>query len=311
MSRPRKPITPKQLAANRANAALSAGPRTPEGKARSARNSVKHGFTASTFAVVRLEDVHEVAHLASDLVSVYQPVNSQELLALQRMALSQQAILRAARLESGLFTACLNETLEANDHPAFPMNQELAGDGDIEVTRAQNRNYLLGEGFLRLARQSNGWTLFLRYQAQAERQYRRALEDFDRLKALRPGLPIQDLPNEPISPPEPQHPSTTYTPSETNPSPPANAPSSVVPAAAAIPQPCQLPRPAASPRRARCLHLPPVPCHTPAFDAPPPQEKRQRHRGARSTGRANRLFQPRRSRRMAPLAGSREHNWRS
>jgi hypothetical protein len=227
------------------------------------------------------------------------------------MALSQQAILRAARLESGLFTACLNETLEANDHPAFPMNQELAGDGDIEVTRAQNRNYLLGEGFLRLARQSNGWTLFLRYQAQAERQYRRALEDFDRLKALRPGLPIQDLPNEPISPPEPQHPSTTYTPSETNPSPPANAPSSVVPAAAAIPQPCQLPRPAASPRRARCLHLPPVPCHTPAFDAPPPQEKRQRHRGARSTGRANRLFQPRRSRRMAPLAGSREHNWRS
>jgi hypothetical protein len=59
---------------------------------------------------------------------------------------------------------CLNETLDANDHPAFPMNQRLSGDGDIEITRAQNRNYLLGEGFLRLARQSNGWTLFLRYQ---------------------------------------------------------------------------------------------------------------------------------------------------
>jgi hypothetical protein len=37
-----KPVSPAQLAANRANAA---------------RNSFKHGFTASTFAVVRLEDL--------------------------------------------------------------------------------------------------------------------------------------------------------------------------------------------------------------------------------------------------------------
>jgi hypothetical protein len=191
-----KPASPKQLAANRANAANSTGPKTPQGKARSARNSVKHGFTASTFAVVRLEDLQEIALLKSDLVSVYQPVNSQELFALERMALAQQAILRAARLESGLFTTCLNETLAANDHPFTPMSEELAGDGDIEITRAQNRNYLLAEGFLRIVRQSNGWTIFLRYQAQAERQYRRALEDFDRLKALRPNLPNEALPNE-------------------------------------------------------------------------------------------------------------------
>src|SRR5208283_2603148 len=183
MSRTQKPASPKQLAANRANSTNSTGPKTPEGKARSARNSVKHGFTASTFAVVRLEDLQEIALLKSDLVSVYQPVNSQELLALERTALAQQAILRAARLESGLFTTCLNETLAANDHPFTPMSEELAGDGDIEITRAQNRNYLLAEGFLRTVRQSSGWTIFLRYQAQAERLYRRALEEFDRLKA--------------------------------------------------------------------------------------------------------------------------------
>jgi hypothetical protein len=217
MSLPRtpKPISPRQLAANRANAAASTGPRTPEGKARSARNSVKHGFAATSFTVVRLEDVHEVAHLTTDLVSVYQPANSQELFALQRMAISQQAILRAARLESGLFTTCLNETLDSNDHPSLPMNPQLEGDGDIEITRAQNRNYLLGEGFLRLARQSNGWTLFLRYQAQAERQYRRALGDFDRLKALRPSLPNEANPDL-----QPQPEPTTYPTSEPNPSPP-------------------------------------------------------------------------------------------
>jgi len=74
------------------------------------------------------------------------------------------------------------------------MNPELAGDGDIEITRAQNRNYLLGEGFHRMTSKSNSWSLFLRYHAQAERHYRRAVEEFDRLRRLR----IEAM-NEPIS----------------------------------------------------------------------------------------------------------------
>jgi len=190
------PVSPKQLAANRANAAQSTGPRTPEGKARSARNSVKHGFTASTFAVVRLEDLQEIAHLKAGLIAAYQPANSQELFALERMAVAQQTIRRAARLEAGLFTTCLNETLDTNDRPFTPMSIELAGDGDIEITRAQNRNYCLAQGFHRLSQQSNSWSLCMRYKVLAERQYRRALEDFDRLKALRPNLPNEALPNE-------------------------------------------------------------------------------------------------------------------
>ena len=63
------------------------------------------------------------------------------------------------------------------------MNSQLTAD--IEVSQAQNRNYLLGDGFHRLIRQNNNFALLLRYQAQAERQYRRAIEEFERLKALR------------------------------------------------------------------------------------------------------------------------------
>src|ERR1017187_6061372 len=107
MPYPQHPASQEQLAANRANAAKSTGPRTPQGKARSTQNARKHGFTASTFALVRLEDLQEVAHLKDDLMAVYQPVNSQELFAIERIALTQQALLRAARLESGLFTTCL------------------------------------------------------------------------------------------------------------------------------------------------------------------------------------------------------------
>ena len=97
-------VSPEQLAANRANSAKSTGPRTTEGKTRSSQNARKHGFTASSFAVVRLEDLNEVANLREDLVTLYQPANSQELFAVERIALAQQAILRAARLEAGFFS---------------------------------------------------------------------------------------------------------------------------------------------------------------------------------------------------------------
>ena len=167
-------VSPEQLAANRANAAKSTGPRTPEGKARSSQNARKHGFTASTFAVVRLEDLDEVAHLREDLIALYHPVNSQELFALERVALAQQAILRAARLESGFFSNCLSDSFDTNGKPRFPMNPQLTAD--IEITQAQNRNYLLGDGFHRLISQNNSFALLLRYQAQAERHYRRAIE---------------------------------------------------------------------------------------------------------------------------------------
>ena len=193
MPRPKPPVSKIQLVANRANAANSTGHRTAEGKARSAQNAREHGFTTSTFAVVRFEDLHKIEQLRADPIAVYQRVNSQELFAIERIALAQQALLRAARLETGLFTTCLNESLDSTGNPVILMNAELAGDGDIEITRAQNRNSLLGEGSHRMVSQSNSWSLLIRYQTQAERHYRRAIEELERLKAL-----WHELPNEPI-----------------------------------------------------------------------------------------------------------------
>src|SRR6266704_899360 len=199
------PISDKQLAANRANAAKSTGPRTPEGKARSARNAVTHGFPAASFAIVRLEDLDEIARLKQDAVSVYQPVNSQEMFALEQMALAQQTMFRAARLESGFFTNCLDNYINANDVPISPMSPVLTAD--IRITRDQNRNYALADGLDRMTKQGNSFALLLRYKAQAERHYRRAVEDFNRLKALR-----HELPNEPISDLQPEENEPDYMP---------------------------------------------------------------------------------------------------
>jgi len=199
MKPPKKPISEKRLAANRANAEKSTGPRTPEGKAASARNAVRHGFTGSSYDVVRLESLHETEDLLADLIACYQPVNSQELFALKRAALFQHQMLRAARLEAGFFTNCLDLVFSAPmEVPTYPMTREVS-DG-MEVTRAQNRNFLLAEGFRRQTiKNSNAFSLLLRYQTLAERQYRRAIEEFDRLKALR-----DQMPNEPIPVPEPK-----------------------------------------------------------------------------------------------------------
>ena len=131
-------VSPEQLAANRANAASSTGPRTPEGKHRSSQNARKHGFTATTFAVVRLEDLNEVANLREDLIATYHPVNSQELFALERVALAQQAILRAARLEAGFLTTCLNESFDTNGEWENQCCPQPLGNRVVPILRLPN-----------------------------------------------------------------------------------------------------------------------------------------------------------------------------
>ena len=198
---PLRRLSEKQLAANRANAQHSTGPRTPEGKARSSQNARKHGFAAASFAVVRLEPLDALANLRADLIATYQPVNSQELFAIERIALAQQNLLRLAALETGLLTSALDRAIDSNgEHPLRPLSQDLIDD--IPLLRSQNRHYALADGFRQMASESDVWRLFLRYQAQTERLYRRAIEEFERLKSQRDQLPNQAIEDQP-APEEP------------------------------------------------------------------------------------------------------------
>jgi hypothetical protein len=120
------------------------------------------------------------------------------------MALAQISMLRAATLEASLFTTGINDALA---DPKVHLENELSHE--LEPVPGQTRGYLMAEGFRRLcaAKGNDPWRTFLRYQAQAERNYRRALEEFDRLKALR-----NELPNEPITDsPEPSQPEESIT----------------------------------------------------------------------------------------------------
>ncbi len=185
----------------------------------------KHNFAAAKFAVVRLEELDSLEKLRADAIAFYQPVNSQELFAVERIALAQQSLLRCAGLEAGLFTLALNETIAPDGLPHDLLSEHLTAD--IQVTRSQNRSLCAATGFERILLRSDAFKFFLRYQAQTERLYRRAVEEFDRLKALRPtltaDLPAVDLPPEPASASEtgelPQ-PDDLYPPTDTSNLPP-------------------------------------------------------------------------------------------
>jgi hypothetical protein len=220
---PQKPISAERAAANRANAAKSTGPHsgmpsgTSEGKARSSQNARKHTFNPANFTVLRLEDLAEVANRRADLIDCYQPVNSQELWAIERLALAQQALDRCSRTEAGMYTACLNESLDPDGRPLRLMYLEMVED--IDVLREQNRNFILWEGFSRLMRQSKDVLVFLRLQAQTERLYRRAAEDFERIRRLR-----KELTNQPNFDPQPEETKPVEPPKTNPPDPPAVPP---------------------------------------------------------------------------------------
>ncbi len=204
---------------------FTSAPSLPEGKTRSAQNARRHGFAAAEFIVVRAEHLDEVADIKADLVAVYHPVNSEELSALERVALTRHTMLRASRLEAGLFSSGINEAVDTEG--AF-RNQP-----SLDITVSQGLNHALADGFVRLVRQSPEiWKLFLRYQAQAGRNYRQAIQEFDRLKSLR-----DELPNEPVIEPEPA-PAQPVTPPPNEPV-PAREPD---PAPVAPPPPPPFPR---------------------------------------------------------------------
>ena len=77
-----------QIDANRSNAQLSTGPKTPEGKAAVSRNALKHGFRSNIYQqVLESEDAEGYDQLLADLIAEHQPQTVTEESYVERMAL--------------------------------------------------------------------------------------------------------------------------------------------------------------------------------------------------------------------------------
>jgi len=94
-------ISEIQLAANRANAQLSCGPVTPEGKAKSSKNALTHALTGAT-VLLPSEDATEYQDRVNEAIEAHKPATEEELRLVQSMVDSLWRITRILRLETGL-----------------------------------------------------------------------------------------------------------------------------------------------------------------------------------------------------------------
>ena len=72
-----KLVSPAKVAANQANAQLSTGPKTDEGKARSAQNTLKHGLSSGE-VFVKPEEIDTFHQFRQDYVDELRPAGPLE-----------------------------------------------------------------------------------------------------------------------------------------------------------------------------------------------------------------------------------------
>src|SRR5580658_3098190 len=95
-------LSDKQLAANRANAQLSTGPRTEEGKRRSSLNARRHNLTGQ---VTAMPEEDRIAHdaFAEALINAMAPEGALELQLAQRIATDSWRLNRSSAIEDNIF----------------------------------------------------------------------------------------------------------------------------------------------------------------------------------------------------------------
>src|SRR5579863_3842210 len=118
LNREKTMLSEKQLAANRANAQLSTGPKTEEGKRRSSLNARRHNLTGQ---VTAMTDEDRIAHNAFSeaLIKAMAPEGALELQLAQRIATDSWRLNRSSAIEDNIFALGFTEhsgDIDA-DHP--------------------------------------------------------------------------------------------------------------------------------------------------------------------------------------------------
>jgi hypothetical protein len=96
-------LSPARAAASRRNGAKSSGPKTPEGKARSCQNALKHGLRAQKHMVLPGESPAAFEALEAALLEELAPEGALQTVLARRVVAAAWRLERAEHLETGLF----------------------------------------------------------------------------------------------------------------------------------------------------------------------------------------------------------------
>ncbi len=212
---PAAPISERRLAANRANAAKSTGPKSDAGKNASSRNSVKHGICAKKFVLFN-EDINECQELLDGYLNRFHPLDQVEMDLVLRMAHATWTLRRCWTMSNELLTLQM-----------FRMEAQLAAQYEDFPERTRT-----AAAFEQLATQP-ALALLNRYEARLSSDYQRALRT---LLELRKNVPVGSNDADPDPLPAPVAPESE--PVRTNPNSPVNgaSPAPASPADSALPR---------------------------------------------------------------------------
>ena len=192
--------SPAQIAANRRNAQLSTGPRTPSGKQISSQNALRHGILSRQVLTPSEDPDTFAAHLQS-LTDDLAPIGSLEELLVQQIAACYWRLARILSCDADLFGRHQEAVAKPEERNRFGQVVKPRADPVPSAT-------LLDP--------------LLRYERQITNQISRCLAQLDRLQQARlaatdPNSDPEPRPDQtnPITPP----PSETPTSDETNPIP--------------------------------------------------------------------------------------------
>jgi hypothetical protein len=163
--------TERQIKANRANAAKSTGPVTPEGKRISSKNAALPGLASGT-VVLKRESVRRFNDLAAALILQFQPRNSAEAFLIQTMTAARWRLLRMWGIQTAGFELEMAQTLQQSG--------ESAASGAVLAAIAFRA---LADNFRVLALQH-------RFEAAYDRQYNHALAMLLKLRETPDSTPL-------------------------------------------------------------------------------------------------------------------------
>ena len=160
--------TEKQIRASRENAKKSTGPRTPEGKARSSKNALKHGLLSQD-AVIPGEDPAEFDRHLTLYEDTYLPHNCIERELVRQIADAAWRMRRLSRIETTIIRAAIERTRTFQEK-VCPDRMREGHEGDLQLLGSSMYS---GTQFL---------SQLARYDGHLNRRFHRAVELMMRIR---------------------------------------------------------------------------------------------------------------------------------
>ena len=151
-------LTEAQKSASLHNGALSSGPVSSEGNARSAQNATRHGLTGGP-VVLPNESQEEYDAFLKSYVKAWRPRTLAELDRVHQMAAGQWRLRRIEHMEAAILNQAFERQMEAMGDAADP---------DIAMERA----------YVDVAENSKGWRHLDRHQRTLERSYTQSVKAY-------------------------------------------------------------------------------------------------------------------------------------